>query len=48
LCTEKGNTQVKYALAGLDKNIFVKKYLIKLLNEKTIKEYISKEIGMWR
>ena len=44
LCTEKGNTQVKYALAGLDKNIFVKKYLVALPNEKTIKEYISKEI----
>jgi predicted nuclease of restriction endonuclease-like (RecB) superfamily len=44
LCTEKGNTQVKYALAGLDKNIFVKKYLVELPNEKTIKEYISKEI----
>jgi predicted nuclease of restriction endonuclease-like (RecB) superfamily len=48
LCTEKGNTQVKYALAGLDKNIFVKKYLIKLPNEKAIKEYISKEIGIWK
>jgi predicted nuclease of restriction endonuclease-like (RecB) superfamily len=44
LCTEHGNTQVKYALAGLDKNIFVKKYMVELPNEKTLKDYISKEI----
>jgi predicted nuclease of restriction endonuclease-like (RecB) superfamily len=43
LCTEKGNTQVKYAAAGLDENIFVQKYLVELPNEETLKEYISNE-----
>jgi len=43
LCTDKGNTQVKYATAGLDKNIFVQKYLIELPDENTLKEYIAKE-----
>jgi hypothetical protein len=43
LCTDKGNTQVKYASAGLDKNIFVQKYLIELPDENTLKEYITRE-----
>jgi predicted nuclease of restriction endonuclease-like (RecB) superfamily len=43
LCTEKGNTQVKYATAGLDENIFVRKYLVELPGEETLKEYVTKE-----
>jgi predicted nuclease of restriction endonuclease-like (RecB) superfamily len=43
LCTEKGNTQVKYATAGLDQNIFIQKYLVELPDEETLKEYITKE-----
>jgi predicted nuclease of restriction endonuclease-like (RecB) superfamily len=43
LCAEKGNTQVKYATAGLDRNIFVQKYLVELPSEETLKEYITKE-----
>jgi predicted nuclease of restriction endonuclease-like (RecB) superfamily len=43
LCTEKGNTQVKYATAGLDEHIFVQKYLVELPDEKTLEEYITKE-----
>ena len=42
LCTEKGDTLVKYATAGLDQNIFVQKYLIQLPSENEIKAYISK------
>lgn len=45
LCTEKGNTQVKYATGGLDKNIFVQKYLVELPSEDALIEYITKEIG---
>ena len=30
LCTEKGDTLVKYATAGLDQSIFVQKYMIQL------------------
>lgn len=44
LCTEKGDTLVKYATAGLDQNIFVQKYLIQLPSENEIKAYISKEL----
>jgi predicted nuclease of restriction endonuclease-like (RecB) superfamily len=43
LCAEKGNTQVKYATAGLDQNIFVQKYLVELPDEETLKDYITKE-----
>ena len=45
LCTEKGDTLVKYATAGLDPNIFVQKYMIELPTEDEIKNFISKEIN---
>lgn len=41
LCTEKGDTLVKYATAGLDPNIFVQKYMIELPSEEEIKEFIT-------
>lgn len=41
LCTEKGNTLVKYATAGLDPNIFVQKYMIELPSEEEIKAFIA-------
>ena len=41
LCTEKGDTMVKYATAGLDPNIFVQKYMIELPSEEEIKRFIS-------
>ena len=41
LCTEKGDTFVKYATAGLDPNIFVQKYMIELPSEEEIKEFIA-------
>ena len=44
LCTEKGDTLVKYATAGLDPNIFVQKYMVQLPSEKEIKDFISKSI----
>ena len=37
LCTEKGDTLVKYATAGLNPNIFVQKYMIELPSEEEIK-----------
>lgn len=46
LCTEKGDTLVKYATAGLDPNIFVQKYMIELPTEEEIKVFISKEMDM--
>ena len=44
LCTEKGDTLVKYATAGLDPNIFIQKYMVQLPSEEEIKRFISKEI----
>ena len=41
LCTEKGDTLVKYATAGLDPNIFVQKYMIELPTEEEIKKFIT-------
>ena len=41
LCTDKGDTLVKYATAGLDPNIFVRKYMIELPSEEEIKKFIS-------
>lgn len=40
LCTEKGDTMVRYATAGLDPNIFVQKYMIELPSEEEIKKFI--------
>ena len=37
LCTEKGDTLVRYATAGLDPNIFVQKYKVQLPSEKRLK-----------
>ena len=45
LCTEKGDTLVKYATAGLDPNIFVQKYMVELPTEDEIKKFIAKEIN---
>jgi predicted nuclease of restriction endonuclease-like (RecB) superfamily len=44
LCTDKGNTMVKYATAGLDENIFVQKYMIALPSKDEIEAYIKKEM----
>ena len=44
LCTDHGETIVKYATAGMDKNLFVRKYMVRLPSVEEIKEYISKNI----
>lgn len=44
LCTDHGETIVKYATAGLDPNLFVRKYLVKLPPEEEIKAYLAKNI----
>ena len=44
LCSEKGDTLVRYATAGLDPNIFVQKYKVQLPSEEEIKDFISKGI----
>jgi len=42
LCTDYGQTTVRYAIAGLDENIFVSKYKINLPTEKELQDYLSK------
>jgi predicted nuclease of restriction endonuclease-like (RecB) superfamily len=44
LCTDKGNTMVKYATAGLDQNIFVQKYMVALPDKKELEAYLRKEM----
>lgn len=44
LCTDHGDTIVKYATAGMDENLFVRKYMIRLPSEKEIKEYLLKNL----
>lgn len=43
LCTGKGDTLVKYATAGLDKNIFVQKYMINLPSVDDLTTYVADE-----
>lgn len=40
LCTDYGDTTVRYATSGLDNNLFVSKYLVSLPSEDEIKKYI--------
>jgi len=42
LCTEKGETTVKYATTGLSEQIFVQKYMLNLPSKKELKNYIDK------
>lgn len=42
LCTDYGQTTVRYAIAGLDENIFVSKYKINLPTENELQDYLSK------
>jgi len=44
LCTEKGTTQVEYATAGMDENLFVQKYLVQLPDKREIEEYLTREL----
>jgi len=40
LCTDKGETTVKYATAGVDENIFVQKYMLKLPSKKELEKQL--------
>lgn len=44
LVAEKDQALVKYATAGMDKNLFVQQYMLKLPDIKTLEEYIEKEL----
>ncbi|NCD43035.1 MAG: DUF1016 family protein [Bacteroidia bacterium] len=44
LVAEKDHALVKYATAGMDENLFVQKYLLKLPNAKMLQQQIEKEL----
>jgi predicted nuclease of restriction endonuclease-like (RecB) superfamily len=44
LVAEKNSALVKYATAGMDKNLFVKQYLVNLPSPEKLKNYIEKEL----
>ena len=44
LCTDYTDTVVKYALGGLDENLFVQKYHVQLPTEDELKRFIAKSI----
>lgn len=44
LCTDKGETMVKYATAGLEESVFVHKYMVELPSKEELENYIKNEI----
>ncbi|MDR2918199.1 MAG: PDDEXK nuclease domain-containing protein [Tannerella sp.] len=44
LCGDKNDTLVKYATSGMDDQMFVSKYLVKLPEKKILEEFIRKEL----
>jgi len=45
LVAEKDHPLVKYATAGLDENLFVQQYMLKLPDIRTLEKYIEKELN---
>jgi predicted nuclease of restriction endonuclease-like (RecB) superfamily len=45
LCTGKNQTLVEYALAGMDNNLFVSKYLLELPGKEDMRAFIEKQIA---
>ena len=43
LCTDKGNTMVKYATAGLEESVFVHKYLVELPSKEELEKYLMSQ-----
>ncbi|WP_131778318.1 PDDEXK nuclease domain-containing protein [Legionella bozemanae] len=44
LCTDKNQTLAEYALAGMDNNLFVSKYLLELPKKEEIQKFIEEEL----
>lgn len=42
LCTDKNTTKVKYAISGMDNQLFVSNYMVSLPSEKKLEEFIKK------
>jgi hypothetical protein len=48
LVAEKDQALVQYATAGMDKNLFVQKYLVKLPGKEQLENYINQELKRLR
>ncbi len=44
LCTAAGKEMVEYATAGIDENLFISKYLLKLPSKEQMEEWLHKEL----
>ena len=45
LVTDKDKALIEYATAGMDKNLFVSKYMLQLPNKKQLKDFLIKELS---
>jgi predicted nuclease of restriction endonuclease-like (RecB) superfamily len=46
LCSDKDDTLVEYATAGMDDQLFVSKYLLKLPEKKMLENFMKKELNL--
>ncbi len=44
LCTHKNQALAEYALAGMDNNLFVSRYLLKLPKKDEMQDFIEEQI----
>jgi hypothetical protein len=44
LCSDKSDTLVRYSAAGMDDQLFVSKYLVKLPEKKVFENFLKKEL----
>jgi hypothetical protein len=45
LCSDKDDTLVEYATAGMDDQLFVSKYMLQLPNKEVFKSFLQREIS---
>jgi len=48
LCTDKKQTRVDYATAGLDQQLFVSRYLVALPSIETLQALIEQDTTIWQ
>ncbi len=44
LCTAAGKEMVEYATSGIDENLFISKYLLKLPSKEQMEKWLHKEL----
>lgn len=47
LCTNKNHALAEFALAGMDNNLFVSKYLLELPKKEEMQKFIEEQIKNW-